>query len=119
MRRGLETGSRQTYTGTKLETAETAKGAYGVPRQSSTLPLEPPQTLRLSASFLGFVRVKHQTVREDVTALAGRGSSQHSCAFPVSANPEGRRQCPEWQPYGNHSPIRRWLSTDRERPAAT
>src|SRR5215471_7428256 len=27
MRRGLETGSRQTYTGTKLETADTAKGS--------------------------------------------------------------------------------------------
>ena len=26
-RRGLETGSRQTYTGTKLETADTAKGS--------------------------------------------------------------------------------------------
>ena len=26
-RRGLETGSRRTYTGTKLETAETAKGS--------------------------------------------------------------------------------------------
>ena len=35
--RGLETGSRRTYTGTKLETADTAKGSLTVPRQSSTL----------------------------------------------------------------------------------
>jgi hypothetical protein len=36
-RRGLETGSWRSYTGTKLETAETAKGSLPVPRQSSTL----------------------------------------------------------------------------------
>ena len=36
-RRGLETGPRRTYTGTKLETADTAKGSLPVPRQSSTL----------------------------------------------------------------------------------
>jgi hypothetical protein len=35
--RGLETGSWPPYTGTKLETAETAKGSLPVPRQSSTL----------------------------------------------------------------------------------
>ncbi len=35
--RGLETGPWQTYTGTKLETADTAKGSLRVPRQSSTL----------------------------------------------------------------------------------
>jgi hypothetical protein len=36
-RRGLETGPWRTYTGTKLETADTAKGSLPVPRQSSTL----------------------------------------------------------------------------------
>ena len=35
--RGLETGPWRTYTGTKLETADTAKGSLTVPRQSSTL----------------------------------------------------------------------------------
>ena len=39
MRRGLETGPWGPYTGTKLETAETAKGNLPVPRQSSTLLL--------------------------------------------------------------------------------
>jgi len=45
MRRGLETGPGRPYTGTKLETAETAKGNLPVPRQSSTLPREscPPE----------------------------------------------------------------------------
>ena len=37
MWRGLETGPWGPYTGTKLETAETAKGNLPVPRQSSTL----------------------------------------------------------------------------------
>jgi hypothetical protein len=35
--RGLETGPWRTYAGTKLETADTAKGSLTVPRQSSTL----------------------------------------------------------------------------------
>ena len=35
--RGLETGSRQTYTGTKLETADTAKGSLW-----STAPILDP-----------------------------------------------------------------------------
>jgi hypothetical protein len=35
--RGLETGQWRPYTGTKLETADTAKGSLPVPRQSSTL----------------------------------------------------------------------------------
>ena len=35
--RGLETGPGRPYTGTKLETADTAKGSLPVPRQSSTL----------------------------------------------------------------------------------
>ena len=45
MWRGLETGPWGPYTGTKLETAETAKGSLPVPRQSSTLPREsgPPE----------------------------------------------------------------------------
>ncbi len=38
-RRGLETGPGRPYTGTKLETADTAKGSLPVPRQSSTLPM--------------------------------------------------------------------------------
>jgi hypothetical protein len=54
------------------------------------------------ASVLGFLRVMRQVVREDVTAFAGRGSSRNAGAFSVSARPEGWRQCPEWQPYGNH-----------------
>ena len=37
-RRGLETGPWRTYTGTELETADTAKGSLPIPRQSSTLP---------------------------------------------------------------------------------
>src|SRR6516164_1089016 len=37
MWRGLETGPWGPYTGTKLETAETAKGNLPVPRLSSTL----------------------------------------------------------------------------------
>src|SRR6516225_6054465 len=43
MRRGLETGPWGPYTGTKLETAETAKGNLPVPRQSSTLLVGGPQ----------------------------------------------------------------------------
>jgi Domain of unknown function (DUF4372) len=39
-RRGLETDPWRTYTGTKLETADTAKGSLPVPRQSSTLLLK-------------------------------------------------------------------------------
>jgi hypothetical protein len=35
--RGLETGPWRTYTGTKPETADTAKGSLPVPRQSPTL----------------------------------------------------------------------------------
>jgi hypothetical protein len=35
--RGLETGPWRPHTGTKLETADTAKGSLPVPRQSSTL----------------------------------------------------------------------------------
>ena len=35
--RGPETGSGRIYTGTKLETADTAKGSLPIPRQSSTL----------------------------------------------------------------------------------
>jgi len=35
--RGLETGPWRPYTGTKLETADTAKGSLPAPRQSSTL----------------------------------------------------------------------------------
>ena len=38
--RGLETGPWRPYTGTKLETADTAKGSLPVPRQSSTLLLK-------------------------------------------------------------------------------
>ena len=38
-RRGLETGPWRTYAGTKLETADTAKGSLPEPRQSSTLLL--------------------------------------------------------------------------------
>ena len=38
-RRGLETGLWRPYTGTKLETVDTAKGSLPVPRQSSTLLL--------------------------------------------------------------------------------
>ena len=38
-RRGLETGPWRTYTGTELETADTAKGSLPIPRQSSTLPI--------------------------------------------------------------------------------
>ena len=36
-RRGLGTGPWRTYTGTELETADTAKGSLPIPRQSSTL----------------------------------------------------------------------------------
>ena len=36
-RRGLETGPWRPYTGTKLETADTAKGSLPEPRQPSTL----------------------------------------------------------------------------------
>ena len=43
MWRGLETGPWGPYTGTKLETAETAKGNLPVPRQSSTLLVGGPQ----------------------------------------------------------------------------
>src|ERR1700694_5002617 len=49
MRRGLETGSRQTYTGTKLETAETAKG-----RLRGTAPVLAPTvgaTISISSIF--------------------------------------------------------------------
>ncbi len=49
MRRGLETGPRRTYTGTKLETADTAKGSLPVPRQSSTLLIG--EAVETSASF--------------------------------------------------------------------
>jgi hypothetical protein len=35
--RGLEKGPWQPYTGTQLETADTAKGSLTVPRQSATL----------------------------------------------------------------------------------
>jgi hypothetical protein len=45
--RGLETGPGRTYTGTKLETADTAKGSLTVPRQSSTL-LKAAKTLGLT-----------------------------------------------------------------------
>src|SRR4029450_13324582 len=38
-RRGLGTGPWRTYTGTELETADTAKGSLPIPRQSSTLPI--------------------------------------------------------------------------------
>ena len=38
-RRGLGTGPWRTYTGTELETADTAKGSLSIPRQSSTLPI--------------------------------------------------------------------------------
>ena len=38
-RRGLETGPWRTHAGTKLETADTAKGSLPEPRQSSTLLL--------------------------------------------------------------------------------
>ena len=40
-RRGLETGSRRTYTGTKLETADTAKGSL-----RGTAPVLDPTTLK-------------------------------------------------------------------------
>ena len=43
MWRGLETGPWGPYTGTKLETAETAKGNLPVPRLSSTLLVGGPQ----------------------------------------------------------------------------
>jgi len=43
MWRGLETGPWGPYTGTKLETAETAKGNLPVPRLSSTLLIGGPQ----------------------------------------------------------------------------
>ena len=49
MRRGLETGPGRPYTGTKPETAETAKGSLPVPRQSSTLLLG--EAVETSASF--------------------------------------------------------------------
>ncbi len=39
-RRGLETDPWRAYTGTKLETADTAKASLQAPRQSSTLPVE-------------------------------------------------------------------------------
>ena len=48
-RRGLETGPWQPYTGTQLETADTAKGSLPVPRQSSTLLLG--GAMETSASF--------------------------------------------------------------------
>ena len=55
-RRGLETGLWRTYPGTKLETADTAKGSLTVLRQSSTLlktaralGLTVPQSLLLRA----------------------------------------------------------------------
>ena len=38
MWRGLEPDPGRTYTGTKLETADTAKGSLTVPRQPSTYP---------------------------------------------------------------------------------
>jgi len=49
MWRGLETGPWGPYTGTKLETAETAKGNLPVPRLSSTLLLG--EAVETSASF--------------------------------------------------------------------
>jgi len=48
-RRGLETGPGRPYTGTQLETADTAKGSLPVPRQSSTLLLG--EAMETSASF--------------------------------------------------------------------
>src|SRR5512132_1711284 len=48
---GLETGLRQTYTGTKLETADTAKGAYGAPRQCLR---RPRKRLRFAGLILSF-----------------------------------------------------------------
>jgi hypothetical protein len=47
--------------------------------------------------------VRHQAVLEDVSALAGHGSSRDSGAFPGPANREDRPQCPEWQPGGNRA----------------
>ena len=47
-RRGLETGSRQTYTGTKPETADTAKGSL-----RGTAPVRDPTTLFGCARFAG------------------------------------------------------------------
>jgi hypothetical protein len=49
-RRGLETGSRQTYTGTKLETADTAKG-----RLRGTAPVLDP-TFREGDGNVGIIR---------------------------------------------------------------
>ena len=53
--RGLETGSWRTYTGTKLETADTAKGSLQVPRQSSTL-LKTAKALGLTIPQSIFIR---------------------------------------------------------------
>ena len=49
-RRGLETGSRRTYTGTKLETADTAKGSL-----RGTAPVLDP-TFREGDGNVGIIR---------------------------------------------------------------
>jgi Carbohydrate-selective porin, OprB family len=46
--RGLETGSRRTYTGTKLETADTAKGSL-----RGTAPVLDPTTLLAAVAYYG------------------------------------------------------------------
>jgi len=53
MWRGLETGSRRTYTGTKLETADTAKGSL-----RSTAPVLDPtlNELNYSCVYLAHLR---------------------------------------------------------------
>jgi hypothetical protein len=65
MWRGLETGSRRTYTGTKLETADTAKGSL-----RSTAPVLDPTVGALTCVVYGPTlgdyrrRRIHRTVNE-------------------------------------------------------
>src|SRR5215467_111299 len=51
MRRGLETGSRRTYTGTKLETADTAKGSLRSTAPVLDPTVEDPNPCRPGVSF--------------------------------------------------------------------
>ena len=57
-RRGLETGSRQTYTGTKPETADTAKGSL-----RSTAPVPDPTTSWMGAKLDRVIELLEQIAR--------------------------------------------------------
>ena len=65
-RRGLETGSRRTYTGTKLETADTAKGSL-----RGTAPVLDPTTLLLAGLVSASV--------EERVALGARAGRRARC----------------------------------------